>query len=135
MSNNEKRIMDEQIEELSNQIISALKEIRVNVVKEEYILQEMIAKEFENANISYKKEYKLGPRKRIDFFLEPGIGIEVKKGKPNKRTTIKQLKRYTEVEKIKMLILVVERNLSIPEKINGVKCLSFGVNRNWGIAL
>lgn len=135
MSNNEKRIMDEQIEELSNQIISALKEIRVNVVKEEYILQEMIAKEFDNAYISYKKEYKLGPRKRIDFFLEPGIGIEVKKGKPNKRTTIKQLKRYTEVEKIKMLILVVERNLSIPEKINGVKCLSFGVNRNWGIAL
>ncbi|MFW6287487.1 MAG: hypothetical protein ACOC2J_01900 [bacterium] len=125
----------DQVNEIAENIINALKKIRVNIVKEEYILQEHVASVLDEVGITYVKEYKLAPRKRIDFFIEPGIGLEVKKGKPNKRKTINQLKRYTEEKEIKLLILVVERNLTIPEKINGVKCLSLGVNRNWGIAL
>lgn len=127
--------MNNELDSIANQIISALKGIRVNPIKEEYTLQEHVAKTLHNADISYCKEYRLAPRKRIDFFIEPGIGIEVKKGKPNKRRTIKQLEKYAAIEEIKLLILVVERNLTIPENINGVKCLSYGINRNWGIAL
>lgn len=127
--------MNNEIDEITEKIITALKKIRVNIIKEEYILQNHVAEALSEAGIGFVKEYKLAPRKRIDFFIEPGIGLEVKKGKPNKRRTVNQLKKYTAEERIKLLILVVERNLTIPEEINGVKCLSFGINRNWGIAL
>jgi hypothetical protein len=121
-------------------IIDALNKLRINPVNEEYDLQHEIAKALTAANISYSKEYKLGKRNRVDFltgnaFDGTGMVIEVKKGKPNKAQVIGQLKRYAEFPEVIGIILVVEKNLDIPKMINGKPCISFGLNKRWGIAL
>lgn len=121
-------------------IIQALSKLRINPVNEEYDLQAEIAKALRDAHISYSKEYKLGKRNRVDFltgsaFDSAGVVIEVKKGKPNKAQVIGQLKRYAGFYEVKGIVLVVEKNLDIPREINGKPCISFGLNKLWGIAL
>ncbi len=88
-----------------------------------------------HCQISFEKEYRLAPRNRIDFFIDGGIGLEVKRGKPNKTRVTKQLQRYASFEDIKAIVLVVDRTVDIPNEINGKKCILFGLNRLWGVAL
>jgi hypothetical protein len=126
---------DHRLEQRLDAVLNSLRRLRVNPIIEEYALQDMIRMELDKAGISCAKEYRLGPRNRIDFLVEGGIGIEVKKGKPNRKRTLGQLERYLASDEIKILILVVERSLTIPSEVKGKRCISFGVNRNWGIAL
>jgi hypothetical protein len=117
-------------------IISALKQLRINPVDEEFDLQKEIAAVLTAAGINHEKECWLGPRNRVDFLtFKDGIAIEVKKGKPNKRQVIEQLQRYAAFPRVKGIILVVEKNLDVPRKINGKPCRSVGLNKLWGIAL
>lgn len=119
-----------------NEVISILKNLRVNGIYEEYEIQNEIYKTFNQYSIDVIKEYKLGCKNRIDFFLpQQGIGIEVKKGKPGKKKVIDQLERYAVFKEITTLILVVERNMDVPKMINGKPCFSIGLNKQWGIAL
>lgn len=115
-------------------ILNVLRNLRINVVDEEYELQDQIAKALSSANIAYQKEYRLGRRNRVDFFID-GIVIEVKKGKPYSGQVIKQIERYAAFKEVTTIILVVERNLDLPKKINGKPVYSFGLNKLWGIAL
>lgn len=116
-------------------VLKALSGLRINPISEEYELQDKIAAALTAVGISFIKEYKLGPRSRVDFMTGGGTAIEVKKGKPNKRQVIQQLERYTAFEEVEGIILVVERNLDIPKELNGKPCISFGLNKLWGIAL
>lgn len=119
----------------TNEVIMALQNIRINLVRDEFKLQNIIAQRFDQAGIGYDREYKLAPRNRIDFLVVGGIGVEVKKGKPYRRQVVEQLERYTSFPEVNTMILVVERNLDIPKEINGKKCYSIGLNKLWGIAL
>lgn len=116
-------------------MIEVLQELRVTGVYEEYEIQNEVAKVLGLHNIKFQKEYTLGPRNRIDFLLDNGIGIEVKKGKPNKVKVINQLERYSRFNKITALILIIERSMDIPSIINDKPCFSIGLNKQWGIAL
>lgn len=116
------------------QVIAALKRMRTHVIINEFILQRSIAKELDNAGISYKSEFLLGSKNRIDFLTDSGIGIEAKKGKPNEQLVFKQLTRYAEFEQIKGLILVIERYMDLPDQINGKPIVSIGLRKLWGIA-
>lgn len=111
-----------------------LEDLRISIIDEEFDLQRIIADSLKK-HFSYIKEYKLGPRNRIDFFVD-GIGIEIKKGKPNRAAVHNQLARYADFEEIKGIILVVERNVvGIPSEINQKPCCVIGLNRLWGIAI
>lgn len=123
------------INETIQHVLKILSCIRINLVVDEYRLQEMIADLLQKAQIEYKKEYRLGQRNRIDFLVNGTIGIEIKKGKPDKAQVVKQLERYTSFDEVKAVILVVERNVNIPDEVNGKKCILFGLNRLWGVAL
>lgn len=116
-------------------IINILKNLRVNIVEEEFDLQQQIAAELRNAGIVFKREYRIGKRNRVDFMIDGGIVLEVKKGKPYIGNVWEQLKRYTAFPEVKAIILVVERNLDLPKTINGKPCFSMGLNKLWGIAL
>ena len=118
-------------------IIDALKEIRVSLVTNEYVLQDVIKDQFDKHDISYTKEYKLGARKRVDFLIQEGIIIEVKRGskRPNRTQLITQLKRYSESDDVKVIIYVGERNVDLPKEINGKPCIAIGLNKNWGLSL
>lgn len=116
-------------------VLNSLKNLRTGLTFEEYILQDVVAEQLQKSGILFKKEYGLAPGNRIDFFVEGGIGIEVKKGKPNSKQVTAQLQRYTSFDEIKAVILVVQRSVSIPSRINGKKCVMLGLNRLWGVAL
>jgi hypothetical protein len=119
-----------------NEIIDILKTLRINPINEEYDLQAEIEKLLINVGIHYERECQLGPRNRVDFLtFENGIAIEVKKGKPNKAQVIKQLRRYAEFDRVKGIILVIEKNQDVPKELNGKPCVSVGLNKLWGIAL
>jgi hypothetical protein len=116
-------------------LYSIIETLRISYISEEYALQRIIAESLEKAHVAFTKEYKLGPRNRIDFFVD-GIGIEIKKGKPNRASVQSQLVRYAEFEKIRGIILIVERNVvGIPTEINQKPCYVIGLNRLWGIAI
>lgn len=116
------------------EVLAVLRKLRVNYIREEYELQNEIAKLLEDHNVPFIKEYKLGPRNRVDFYIN-GIVLEIKKAKPNRERVIRQLMRYAEYEEVTGLILVIERSMDIPDEINSKKCISFGLNKQWGIAL
>lgn len=116
-------------------VIKILQALRITGIYEEYEIQKEVAKVLGLNNIKFEKEYTLGPRNRIDFFLDNGIGIEIKKGKPNRTKVINQLERYARFSKVTSLILIIERNMDIPTTINDKPCFSIGLNKQWGIAL
>lgn len=117
------------------EVLDALSELRVSVVDSEFDLHDCIEKILLSHSLGYVREYRLAPRNRIDFMVEGGIGIEVKKGKPNQAQVIAQLSRYSDFPQVSALVLVVERSLDIPRELNGKPCHSFGLNKLWGIAI
>lgn len=117
------------------EVIEAIKKIRISVIKEEFDLHKHIKETLNLNNISFHYEYKLGPHRRIDFLTSNGVGIEAKKGKPNYTQTIKQLEKYAQSEEVKVIILVIERYMDLPSEIYGKPCYSIGLNRLWGISL
>ncbi|HZK34273.1 MAG TPA: hypothetical protein VFD33_03050 [Bacillota bacterium] len=131
IDNKSKADISEEIEE----ILSVLRRIRIGVTDSEFEIQDLIDDLMTKHEISYEKEYRLAARNRIDFFTDSGIGIEVKRGKPNKRQVLKQLERYTSFDEMRAIILVVDRNVNIPDQIKGKRCVLFGLNRLWGVAL
>lgn len=118
-------------------VIQALSTLRVGKIFVEYDLQNQIADVLNNASILFKKEYKLGPRNRVDFLTANGIAIEIKKGKPNRERLYEQAERYTAFPDVKAIILVVETSIitPLPSNINGKPCTVFGLQKLWGIAL
>ena len=116
-------------------VVQALSSIRSAVVNDEYNLHNTVADHLAAAAIPFKREYKLGPRNRIDFLIENGIGIEVKKGKQNKAAVLQQVERYARCEETTAIILVSEYNLQLPKLVNGKECITIFLNRLWGIAL
>ncbi|OPX46371.1 hypothetical protein CLHUN_01870 [Ruminiclostridium hungatei] len=118
------------------QIIDVLKTLRINPINEEFDLQAEIEKLLIAAGITHERECYLGRGNRVDFLTSnDGIAIEVKKGKPNKMQAISQLRRYSEFDRVKGIILVIEKNMDIPKILNGKPCVSLGLNKLWGIAL
>lgn len=117
-----------------NLTISAMKRIRTPLIREELTFHSLIKIELLASHIGYEHEVKLASRNRIDFLTEHGIGIEVKKGKPNELQVLKQLSRYATFPEVKGIILVIERYMDLPNELNGKPCISIGLNKLWGIA-
>lgn len=66
----------------------------------------------------FTKEAKIGPRERIDFMVEGGIGIEAKI-KGDARAIYRQLERYAACDEITGLILITGKAMGCPDTING----------------
>lgn len=47
---------------------------------------------------------------------------------------LKQLERYSQFDSVTGLILVIERYMDLPKKINGKPVRSIGLRKLWGIA-
>lgn len=118
-----------------DKVLSAIRTVRIGIVAEEYEIHRSIAAALDAAGIRYSHEYKLGPRCRIDFLTESGIGIEVKKGKPYSVAVEQQLERYAKFDEVTGIILVIERYQDVPKEIAGKPCRSLGLRKLWGISL
>lgn len=72
---------------------------------------------------------------RIDLLCPGGIGIEIKRGQPDRKRIVMQLTRYAACGQISSLILVTERTVAVPNRIHGKPISCVCLNRLWGIAL
>ena len=79
-------------------------------------------------------EARLAPRCRIDF-LAGGIGIEIKKKRPERAKLIAQLARYAACPQVRALIVVAPRGVNLPRQIGGKPVTMLALERLWGISL
>lgn len=116
------------------QVLQALRCIRAPLVQGEYDLHALVAQALQMAEIPFLHEASLGNRARIDF-LCGRIGIEVKRGKPNKKLLEKQLARYLKSGMLDGVVVVVERAVNLPKTMMGKKVEVLSLHSLWGIAM
>lgn len=126
--------MNQTTNEKISRLTRTLSGLRIPLIVNEYQLHEHIAAALSDGGFVIQHEAVLGPRCRIDFLVD-GVGIEVKRGKPQKSALMKQCARYLASEKLEALILVLDTSVMLPGEINGKKLITFGLNKLWGIAL
>jgi len=127
--------MDQQPElSLLDSVLAAVRSIHLPPVRLESDVVDEIRKVLDGAGISFELEVVVAPRCRVDFLVEGGIVIEVKKGKPNTRTVAAQVQRYASGEKVKAVVLVSERGLvhHIGEA-HGKPVKYVALSKNWGL--
>ncbi len=117
-----------------HRLTRTLSSLRIPLTESEYQLHDCIAAALCSGGFVIRHEEKLGPRCRIDFWVD-GIGIEVKRGKPQKAALIRQCSRYLASDRLEALILVLDTSVSLPRELEGKPLITFGLNKLWGIAL
>lgn len=117
-----------------SRILSALNEVRAPAQPGEYDLHALISAALSRAGICCAHEYKLQPRCRIDFFAEK-VGIEIKKGRPDRNALARQIARYLASGELEALVVVTQRAVSLPDEIYGKPVRLVSLNRLWGVAL
>ena len=117
----------------AEQVLTALAAIRSPQTQDEYDLHGMVAEALQNADIDFRHEAPLAPRCRIDF-LCGDIGIEIKRGRPERIPVESQLRRYAETGKLKALILVSEKTRPTPGFVSGVPVYPVSLQKLWGVA-
>ena len=118
-----------------DRVIGVLSALRTPQAAQEAELQQAVEECLRENGISFLREAVLGPRARIDFLTEGGVGIELKKGRPDSRSLKNQLERYAEHEKVHALVVVTQKSASVPAKVKGKLCVQISLNRLWGVAL
>ena len=114
-------------------VLTALAAIRSPQTQDEYDLHGLTAEALENAGIAFRHEAPLAPRCRIDF-LCGDVGIEIKRGRPERIPLESQLRRYAETGRLKALILLSEKTRPVPGEIAGVPVYAISLQKLWGIA-
>lgn len=119
---------------MTNTILSLLRALRLNPVQTEAEICVAIGNAL-SPRLPYRREERIGPRCRIDFLCAGGVGIEVKRGKPNSSRLAAQAKRYCGCDPVKALILVVERNVwDCPRAICGKPVHLVSLTAQWGVS-
>ena len=119
---------------MAEKVLSALAAIRAPQAQDEYDLHGLTADALQEADILFRHEAPLAPRCRIDFLCDT-VGIEIKRGKPDRIPVEKQLRRYAETGKLTALILLSEKVLpSLPGFVCGIPVYPVSLYKLWGIA-
>lgn len=113
-------------------VLSALRSLRAPLSLDEYDLHQQIAQVLTVNNFHFLHEVALMSRCRIDF-LVGDIGIEVKRGRPNKTQLTKQTERYLSSEKLSAIILVSEQSFDMPSTISNKPCRTLSLRKLWGL--
>ncbi|MDO4483330.1 MAG: hypothetical protein Q4C54_02495 [Clostridia bacterium] len=117
-----------------DEIIATLKTIRAPIQQGEYDLHQIVMDTLAARGIPFVHEAKLGPRCRIDL-LCGGVGLEIKRGKPDRKKLISQLTRYAGCDGITALVAVCEGSVALPRTLCGKPVAAICLNKLWGIAL
>ncbi|MBR6186988.1 MAG: DEAD/DEAH box helicase [Clostridia bacterium] len=118
----------------AEKVLLALAAIRAPQTQDEYDLHGLAADALQKAEIEFHHEAPLAPRCRIDF-LCGRVGIEIKRGRPDRVPVQKQLLKYAETGKLDAIILLSEKTLSsLPGFIGSVPVYPVSLYKLWGIA-
>ncbi len=115
------------------QVLVLLRGLRAPLSTDEYELHRQIAGLLHERGLAFEHEKQLMPRCRIDFFVG-GVGVEVKRGRPNRSALLRQAERYLSSGRLSGIILVCEQGLEMPESILGLPCRVLSLRRLWGPA-
>jgi len=102
---------------------------RFRSINNEKLLQGEISKVFVSHGDFFSSEYRLDDKNIIDFFFHKnGIGVEVKiKSNISKQAIYRQCERYCSFDKVKKLVLLTNRSIRLPSKINDKDCYVFSL--------
>jgi len=115
-------------------VLAALSAIRLPAAPTELEIHALVAAALRDGGFAVSHEVRLGPRCRIDFMVG-AIGLEIKKGRPQRAALMRQAARYLAQPGVEALVLVVERSAVLPGAIGGKPVVVYGLNRLWGVAL
>lgn len=127
-------------------VLAALRGLRLAPARDEYAMHAAVSGALLRAGLAHAHEVVLGPRMRIDFtvpatFAAPHagpalLGVEVKKGCPNRGDALAQLDRYAATGRLGGLVLLTERGLpgAPPAAAGGVPLWALCASRFWGLA-
>lgn len=115
-------------------IVAAVREIRAPVTISEQELHELVSRALSDQGIAHQHEVMIAPRCRIDF-LAHGIGIEIKRKRPNLKALLAQLTRYLASPMVKALLLITERDPGLPDTLLGKPLAVVSLSTLWGIAV
>ena len=93
-----------------------------------------IAQALVENGLDAQHEVRLAPRCRIDF-MSGGVGIEIKKSRPERAKLIAQLTRYAGCEQVESLVVAAPRGVNLPKMICGKRVSMVALERLWGISL
>jgi len=125
--------MDRQQQELER-VFKALSVIRCPAVCGESELHALALGALEDAGLSPRHEVMLAPRCRIDVMCG-GVGIEIKKSRPQPAALRNQLARYAACEQVEQLVVIAPRGVNLPKTIGGKAVAMVALERLWGIWL
>ena len=126
--------MNDELTMKLDRIERALLALRIPITDSEYRLHEMIAAALQDGGFVVRHEAPIAPRCRVDFLID-GVGVEVKRGKPDKRRLRAQCERYLAQPAVEALIVVLDGAVTLPGTIGGKPVRVMGLNKLWGIAL
>ena len=115
-------------------VTDALLSLRAGALSEEYDLHRLIGQALEHAGLAFVHECPLAPRCRIDF-LVGRVGIEVKKGNPQRKLLLRQLSRYLASDMLDAVVVVCPRTVALPERLQNKRVVVVSLNHLWGVAL
>lgn len=115
-------------------VVQAVCTVRCGAACTEEELHLQVARALENEGLQAQHEVRLAPRCRIDF-MAGGVGIEIKKNRPERARLIEQLTRYARCERVEALVVVAVRGVDLPRTIEGKQVVQVSLERLWGISL
>ena len=118
----------------TEEVLRAIATLRAPATPGEYGLHRMVAGALKAAGLPYIHEYRLAPRRRIDFFVD-GVGVEIKKGRPNARDLLSQVERYLACDELAEIIVVTQKDTPLPARVLGKRVTCISLDRLWGVAL
>ena len=116
-----------------DRVLGALQALRVGLSTSEHELHRQIGASLQQAGIPYEHEKPLSARCRIDF-LADGVGIEVKRSRPNKTRLMGQIGRYLSSDLLSAIVIVCEQGLELPPTVLRKPCRVVSLRRLWGVA-
>lgn len=121
-------------EERMARVVRAISTIRCSAACTEEQLHAQIAQALVANGLDVQHEVRLAPRCRIDF-MSGGVGIEIKKNRPERAKLIAQLTRYAGCEQVESLVVAAPRGVNLPKMICGKRVSMVALERLWGISL
>lgn len=125
--------MDRRNQELER-VIGAISTIRCPAVCEENALHALVLEALRDAGLAPQHEAALAPRCRIDVMCG-GVGIEIKKSRPQPAALRAQLARYAACEAVEQLVVIAPRGVNLPKTIGGKRVTMVALERLWGVSL
>jgi len=117
-----------------DRVLSAISAIRCPAVCEENALHAMVLQALDCAGLEPRHEVTIAPRCRIDVMCG-GIGIEIKKSRPQPAGLRAQLARYAACDTVEQLVVIAPHGVNLPKRIGGKRVTMVALERLWGIWL